>query len=192
MDTQPLHPHVLIKYFLSKPWGLICHYSSLHAFGKVLFLEPGCRDFPLFSHRIGAGWCWVVRPGSQTMLQFIPQVLDSVELQAQCKHVRRPFHFEMCFLHGGITMLKEVSTYFMPCNDFLHLLILVCLCVHFTSHRTEAPFFVFIIASGGSTPLKTVFKPLSRALRVPFVVVLKGQSTGHTVCVSQQSVDVCK
>lgn len=61
-----------------------------------------------------------------------------------------------------------------------------------TFHWAEAPFFSIIIASAGSTPQKMVLAPLGRALGVPLVVVLKGQSTGHALRISQQSMDICK
>lgn len=118
---------------------------------------------------------WVVRSGSQMLLQFIPQALDGVELQTRCWRS----HF------GNV--LKELFTYFMPRNYFIDLS-----CLYFTLYRTEAPFLVFVIAGGGGTPLKMVFQALSCALRVPLVVVFKGQSTGHAMRISQQSVDICK
>lgn len=61
-----------------------------------------------------------------------------------------------------------------------------------TFHWAEAPSFSIIVASAGSTPQKMVLTPLGRTLRVPLVVVLKGQSTGHALCISQQSMDICK
>lgn len=62
----------------------------------------------------------------------------------------------------------------------------------FTLHRTESPFFVLVVASAGSTPQQVVFTALGRALIEPFVVVPEGQSAGHAMCISHQSVDICK
>ncbi len=47
-------------------------------------------------------WCWVIRPGSQSMFQFIPKVLDGVKVRALC----RPVMFFQTklgkpFLHGA-------------------------------------------------------------------------------------------
>lgn len=65
-------------------------------------------------------------------------------------------------------------------------------CSFFTLNRTKAPFFSVIIAGAGSTPEQMVVTAFGCALIVPFVVVLKGQSTGHAMCISQQGVDICE
>lgn len=64
------------------------------------------------------------------------------------------------------------------------------LCVS-TLHWTEAPSLSVIIASAGGAPEEVVLTSLRRALRVPLVVVLEGQSTWHSMRVSQQSVYFC-
>lgn len=60
-----------------------------------------------------------------------------------------------------------------------------------TLHWTKSPSFGVIIVSAGGAPQQVVLASLRRALRVPLVVVLEGQSTWHTMCVSQQSVYFC-
>lgn len=67
----------------------------------------------------------------------------------------------------------------------------VSLCSFFTLNRTKAPFFSVIVVGAGSTPEQMVVTAFGCALVVPFVVVLKGQSTGHAMCISQQRVDIC-
>lgn len=67
-----------------------------------------------------------------------------------------------------------------------------CVCVWFTLHWTEAPSFAFIVARGGWAPQKMVLTPLSSTLRVPLVVVFKRKGTRHSMCIPQQSVDICK
>lgn len=62
----------------------------------------------------------------------------------------------------------------------------------YTLHWTEAPSFSLIIAGAGSAPQVVVLSPLCCTLGVPLVVVLEGQSTGHAMCISQQSVYFCR
>lgn len=65
-------------------------------------------------------------------------------------------------------------------------------CSFFTLNWTKAPFFRVIVVGAGSAPQQMVVTAFCCALVVPFVVVLKGQSAGHAMSISQQGVDVCK
>lgn len=62
----------------------------------------------------------------------------------------------------------------------------------FTLNWTKAPFFSVIVVGAGSAPEQMVVTAFGCALVVPLVVVLKGQSTGHAMCISQQGVDICE
>ncbi|KAK6303711.1 hypothetical protein J4Q44_G00261650 [Coregonus suidteri] len=51
--------------------------------------------------------CWAIRPGSQSVLQFIPKVFDGVEVRALCRPVKffhtdldKPYLYGPCFVHG--------------------------------------------------------------------------------------------
>ena len=59
-------------------------------------------------------WCWGIRPGSQSALQFIPKVFDGVEVSALCRPVKffhtdlnKPFLYGPRFVHGGVVMLNR-------------------------------------------------------------------------------------
>jgi hypothetical protein len=61
---------------------------------------------------VGHG-CWAIRPGSQSVFQFIPKVLDGVEVRALCRAVKffhtvlnKPFQYGPRFVHRGIVMLS--------------------------------------------------------------------------------------
>ncbi len=60
-------------------------------------VESGCRDLLPFSHKSISEvqhWCWVLKPGSQSVFLLIPKVLDGVEVRA----LRRPakvFHTKL-------------------------------------------------------------------------------------------------
>ena len=67
----------------------------------------------LFSHKsiseVGH-WCWVIRPGSQLVFQFIPKVFDGVEVRALCRPVEffhtelnKPFLYGPRFGHGALS-----------------------------------------------------------------------------------------
>lgn len=80
MDTQRLHP-VCTVILIPKPWALICCHISIRSSGKASrkILDAGCRDLLSFSHKSISGvghWCWTIRPGSQSVFQFIPKVLN--------------------------------------------------------------------------------------------------------------------
>ena len=56
----------------------------------------------------------MIRPGSQLAFQFLPKVLDGVEVRALCRPVKffhndldKPFLYGPRFVHGGIAMLKQ-------------------------------------------------------------------------------------
>jgi hypothetical protein len=58
--------------------------------------------------------CWVIRPDSQSVFQFIPKVFDVVEVRAMCRSVKffhtefdKPFLYGPRFVHGGIVKLKQ-------------------------------------------------------------------------------------
>lgn len=89
-------------------------------------VEPGWRDFLLFSHKsIGEvhQWCWVIRSGPKLEVLFIPKVLDGVVVRvALCRQVKF-FHIKLekpqrqvhiCLygpgsVYGGIVMLNMLS-----------------------------------------------------------------------------------
>jgi hypothetical protein len=56
----------------------------------------------------------VIRPGSLSVFQFIPKVLDGVEVRDLCRPVKffhtnldKPFLYEPRFVHRGIVMLNR-------------------------------------------------------------------------------------
>ena len=75
-----------------------------------------CRDLLPFSHKSIIGdrrWCWVIRPGSQSAFQFIPKLINAVEVRALCRPVKffhtnlnKPFLYGPRFVHGGIFILE--------------------------------------------------------------------------------------
>jgi hypothetical protein len=70
-----------------------------------------------FSHKsiiADRRWFWVIRPGSQSAFQFIPKLMDAVEVRALCRPVKffhtnldKPFLYGPRFVHWGIVMLKQ-------------------------------------------------------------------------------------
>lgn len=70
---QTLHPCVIVKYFVPKPWGLLWRNNSLHPSGKArhMIVEPGCRVLLPFSLK-----------SFREVFQFIPKVLDGGRGQA--------------------------------------------------------------------------------------------------------------
>ena len=56
----------------------------------------------------------MIRSGSQSAFQFIPNVFDGVEVRALCRPVKffhtdlnKPFLYGPRFVHWGIVMLKQ-------------------------------------------------------------------------------------
>ena len=56
----------------------------------------------------------MIRPGSQLEFQFIPKLLDGVEVRVLCRPVKffhtdldKPFMYGPCFIHSGIVMLRQ-------------------------------------------------------------------------------------
>ena len=99
--------------FHSKSMGInmglypLRRYNSLHSSGKAfyLMLEHCCGDLLPISHKSISGvghWCWAIRPGSQSAFQFIPKVINVVEIRAMCKPIMF-FHTDLeknPFLYG--------------------------------------------------------------------------------------------
>ena len=60
----------------------------------------------------------MIRSGSQSTFQFIPQVFDGVEVMALCRPVKffhtdldKPFLYGPCFVHRGIVMLNQEGAF---------------------------------------------------------------------------------
>jgi hypothetical protein len=60
-------------------------------------LEHFCGDLLSFSHDSISEvrhWCWRIRPGSQSVFQFMSKVFDFVEVRALCRPVKF-FHTDL-------------------------------------------------------------------------------------------------
>lgn len=79
-------------------------FSSEKAFHKIM--EPGCRDlFPVSHQSINevSHRCWVIRPGLQLAFQFIPKLLDGVEVRALlCVKSSRPSRNQFVYGPGFV------------------------------------------------------------------------------------------
>ena len=124
---QAVCGHLLVEHLIPKSWPLIwswsplCCYNSQHSSGKAFryMLEHWCEVLLPFSHKSiseDGHWCWEIRPGSQSVFQFIPKVLDGVEVKALCRPDKffhtgldKPFLYGPRFVHGGIVMLLPQS-----------------------------------------------------------------------------------
>jgi hypothetical protein len=75
-------------------------------------LEHCCGDLIPFSQKSineVRHWGWAIRPGSQSVFQLIPKVLDGVEVRPVCRQVEffhtdldKPFLYGPRFVHGGL------------------------------------------------------------------------------------------
>ncbi len=92
-DAWTLHLYVTAEHVIPKPWALICCSNSLHSSGFSLCsrcwnLPAGISSYldtkALQRPNTGVRWSG---SGSQSMFQFIPKVLDGVEVRALCRPV---------------------------------------------------------------------------------------------------------
>lgn len=81
------------------------------AFHKIL--KPGCKDLLSFYHK---KWSWMTRFGSQSVFQFISEVLDRVKVVALCKVLPQQnwetIAFPKLFFQKvGTTLFSKISLY---------------------------------------------------------------------------------
>ena len=90
-ENHHTHLYVITELVIPEPKALICGSNSLHSSGFRLhtrFYNLAAGILLPLSHKsvceVGH-WCWVMRPGSQRVLEFIPEVLDGFEVRSPCK-----------------------------------------------------------------------------------------------------------
>lgn len=90
-----MHIRVTVEHFIQKPSALICCYNCLQSCGKYFqdSLKPHCRNLLLLRHQNVKvrQWCGAIWSASQSVLQVLPKVLDSVEVRGLCRLVKA-FH----------------------------------------------------------------------------------------------------
>lgn len=114
-----------------KAWSSNHSYVAVKAFSAPLEkdLGPGCRDFLPFSNdsiSVAGHWCWAIRPGSQSALEFISKGVErgwgprSVPTRFFSSKLRKPFLYRPHWVQGDTVMLKQervkwtwVSNYFV-------------------------------------------------------------------------------
>lgn len=94
-----------IEHFISNQCALICCYKSLHFLGRFSTITE-----------VGHGF-WVIRPGLQSVFQFISMVFRGVKVRALCtplmffriKLEKIISLWTFCFLQGGTVMLFQTD-----------------------------------------------------------------------------------
>lgn len=95
---QTLHPYVIVKYFVPKPWGLLWRNNSLHPSGKArhMIVEPGCRVLLPFSLK-----------SFREVFQFIPKVLrrgsrSGLRAGQPCSSTPNSFFMDLALCSGEL------------------------------------------------------------------------------------------
>jgi hypothetical protein len=83
-------------------------------------VEHCCVDLLPFSHKSIQSisevrhWCWAFKPGSQSVLKFIPKVFDGVKVRALCRPVKvfhtdldKSFLYGPRFVHDSVRLKQE-------------------------------------------------------------------------------------
>lgn len=112
-------------------WALPCCYNSLQLSGKVFPLKTRTLQQDLLPFRLKSiskfkHWCWVLRPGSQSVFPFIPNVLDGVEFRHCAGQLssQTPKRENNVFISNGLAFTTTKLSCWnrkQPCPDCCHI-----------------------------------------------------------------------